>query len=41
MMLLVRAMVGWLLGFGILPEYRLAAKSQLELGDPEDQGLAA
>jgi len=30
------AIVGWLLGSGILPEYRLAAELQLELGDPED-----
>ena len=37
-MSLARAIVGWLLGSGILPEYRLAAKLQLELGDPEDQG---
>jgi len=37
-MLQARAIVGWLLGSGILPEYRLAAKLQLELGDPEDQG---
>jgi hypothetical protein len=25
-------------GSGVLPEYRLAAKLQLEFGDPEDQG---
>ena len=35
-MLQASAIVGWLLGSGILPEYRLAAELQLELGDPED-----
>jgi len=37
-MSLARAIVGWLLRSGILPEYRLAAKLQLESGNPEDQG---
>jgi hypothetical protein len=38
-MLLVRPIVGRLMGSGILPEYQLAAKLQLELGDTEDRVL--
>jgi len=37
-MSLPRAIVGWLLGSGILPQYRLAAKLQLGFGDSEDRG---